>query len=304
MRDALDDTASAKVLISSQQPYMVQMVNDQFYAMFGFTQMQVIGRSLRSIHGPRTDAALYHQMIHTACTGRASRGTLSVCSSACSEFIVDITVIPVVEAQNDSIANLVVLLDWPTTEASAICSASPQPLCSDTTEFTYRVYRSSPAQYPTSEAVSVAPFCACPAETEPFPSFPQHQHSESVPPVCPADAPQPPRCSTILRRRRPGEADADDVGPVRPVTVTLELLEGMADLTLVAAAAALRVSTTSLKKACRKLGVDRWPYRKDRPTQAAGQNAAPPRDFDEAYVRKLHRKYGAAPRRAAPGKPG
>ena len=69
----------------------------------------------------------------------------------------------------------------------------------------------------------------------------------------------------------------------------------MADLTIVAAAQRIRVSTTSLKKACRKLGVERWPYRKDRPAAAAGAGAAPaPRDFDEAYVRKLHRKYGGA----------
>ena len=74
----------------------------------------------------------------------------------------------------------------------------------------------------------------------------------------------------------------------------------MADLTIVAAAQRIGVSTTSLKKVCRKLGVDRWPYRKDRPAAGAGGPAAAPRDFDEAYVRKLHRKYGAAPPRRIP----
>jgi hypothetical protein len=94
--------------------------------------------------------------------------------------------------------------------------------------------------------------------------------------ACPATAPPPPlpSCSKILRRRRPGEAETDADGAVRRASITLERLEGMADLTLVAAAAALRVATTSLKKACRKLGVDHWPYRKDLPLAGAASAAA------------------------------
>jgi hypothetical protein len=121
--------------------------------------------------------------------------------------------------------------------------------------------------------------------------------------AAPAAAPSLPRSSTIHRRRKAGDADDADMegggGPC-PVSITLELLESMADLTIVAAAQRIRVSTTSLKKACRKLGVDRWPYRGGRLLpNSAGHGPAPPRDFDEAYVRKLHRKYGAAPPRRA-----
>jgi hypothetical protein len=75
------------------------------------------------------------------------------------------------------------------------------------------------------------------------------------------------------------------------VEITLELLEDMSELTIAAAASRLRVSTTSLKKACRKLGVDRWPYRLE-PAVAAPPPPAPV-DFDEAYVRRLHRKYNS-----------
>ena len=45
---------------------------------------------------------------------------------------------------------------------------------------------------------------------------------------------------------------------------------------------------TSIKKACRKLGVQRWPYRKN-------SESAKPREllalYNNAYVRKLYRKY-------------
>jgi hypothetical protein len=60
-------------------------------------------------------------------------------------------------------------------------------------------------------------------------------------------------------------------------------------LVLFPPSAALRVSTTSLKKVCRKLGIDRWPYR---PGPVGGCCGA--RDFDEAYVRRPRSKYGAA----------
>ena len=122
----------------------------------------------------------------------------------------------------------------------------------------------------------------------------------------PAEAPPPARCATILPRRRAGGAnsgDSDGAAPwPGPVSITLDLLEGMADLTIAAAARRIRVSATSLKKACRRLGVDRWPFRRAAPAPADADERRPaPRDFDEAYVRGLRRKYGArgAPRRAA-----
>jgi hypothetical protein len=44
------------------------------------------------------------------------------------------------------------------------------------------------------------------------------------------------------------------------VVVTLELLESLKGQPLPRAAAALGVSVTALKKACRRLGLARWDY--------------------------------------------
>ena len=45
-----------------------------------------------------------------------------------------------------------------------------------------------------------------------------------------------------------------------PVSITLKDLLSLAHLTLPAAASTLGISSTALKGACRKLGIQRWPY--------------------------------------------
>ena len=61
--------------------------------------------------------------------------------------------------------------------------------------------------------------------------------------------------------RRKSRADAA-LAPAAPVVVTRELVAFLAGLPLCRAAAAAGVCTTSFKKACRKLGVRRWTYRR------------------------------------------
>lgn len=91
--------------------------------------------------------------------------------------------------------------------------------------------------------------------------------------------------SAIFPRRKVGESKMDTRGPV---LITLDVLKSMADVPLSDAARQLGVSSTAIKKACRKIGVQRWPYRK----RAEGaQQADLLSDYNEAYVRKLFRKY-------------
>ena len=59
------------------------------------------------------------------------------------------------------------------------------------------------------------------------------------------------------------------------VCVTLQILEELSSLPLPTAAARLGLSATALKGACRKLGIQRWPYWVAR-GPAAPQKRAPP----------------------------
>lgn len=68
--------------------------------------------------------------------------------------------------------------------------------------------------------------------------------------------------STVFPRRKPGHAkrDCSKDQMAGPVAVTLEILEGLASHSLPTAASKLGISATAMKKACRKLGISRWPY--------------------------------------------
>jgi len=102
--------------------------------------------------------------------------------------------------------------------------------------------------------------------------------------------------SAIFPRRKVGESKKDTRGPV---LITLDVLESMADVPLSDAARKLGVSSTAIKKACRKIGVQRWPYRK----RAEGsQQAELMSDYNEAYVRKLFRKYSPKVPKVVKGK--
>jgi len=46
----------------------------------------------------------------------------------------------------------------------------------------------------------------------------------------------------------------------KAVSITLEVLQALGSLPLARAAASLGLSSTALKGACRKLGIQRWPY--------------------------------------------
>ena len=296
IQQALEECYSPKALVSADHPNVVQMINPAFTNLFGFTESQATGRTLSTIYGPSTDVPALKSLFSTASTGLIAHGSVQLCSSSCYEALTAITVVPVMDGVSGTIANLL-LYFTSSSQANNNCGSSFQGMmaCDNTrsTEQGWQGFQRFDANNtPTSFA------------------FPSSSASFLAPATMNADARrragQPPQssvqrsCLTICPRRKTmGDAmDSDGNGPC-PVSITLELLESMADLTIVAAAQRIRVSATSLKKACRKLGVDRWPYRKDRPSAATGGSPpAPPRDFDEAYVRKLHRKYGAAaPRR-------
>ena len=53
---------------------------------------------------------------------------------------------------------------------------------------------------------------------------------------------------------------AREHGKAEPVNITLEVLEDLGRLPLPRASAMLGISATALKGACRKLGIQRWPY--------------------------------------------
>ena len=69
---------------------------------------------------------------------------------------------------------------------------------------------------------------------------------------------------TIYPRRKAGRPGLDQARrcSAGPVLVTLELLQGLSHLPLCQASDLLGISPTALKRACRKVGLARWPVRR------------------------------------------
>jgi hypothetical protein len=61
--------------------------------------------------------------------------------------------------------------------------------------------------------------------------------------------------SKVMPRRKPGQLLQE-----APVCITLELLSRLSSVSLAKASTLLGISSTAMKKACRQLGVTRWPH--------------------------------------------
>ena len=76
----------------------------------------------------------------------------------------------------------------------------------------------------------------------------------------------------IYPRRKAGQKKRES-GTGTAVVVSLEVLNGFADIPLVHAAKRLGISKTALKSACRTLGLERWPFRRPTDCLPAGETS-------------------------------
>ena len=89
------------------------------------------------------------------------------------------------------------------------------------------------------------------------------------------------RSTTIIRRSQGPISYSLEFKPL--VALSIELLESLRGLPLPRAAQAVGVSATAFKKACRKLGIPRWGYRRG-PGKADRMNPSPLRPSRSAAV--------------------
>jgi hypothetical protein len=87
--------------------------------------------------------------------------------------------------------------------------------------------------------------------------------------------------------------------PVRRDVVTHEMLEQVWHLTVQQAADKLCMSLTTLKTACRRLGIARWPRNGGRAPLNAALSPPPAVGVSLAYTRRLYRKYVTSETRRA-----
>ena len=79
------------------------------------------------------------------------------------------------------------------------------------------------------------------------------------------------RVALVCPRKKKAGPGQSPRRPDDPVVLTRELLEGLFDRSLAAASEALGICPTAIKKACRRLGIDKWPFK-----GPAGRSSKPP----------------------------
>ena len=268
LQDAFKAFRQASALVSADAPHAVHMANDAFLARFECSRPDVLGRPLDIFHSasggvsepdcldPALSAQLcadseaaWSAMLRAALGGRAARLPADAlnCRGGAGE---EVACLPVVEAPNGRIRHLLVTF-------------LPSPCCGTGTD--------------DSDADPADPRAAAAVQRVRRPEFSATASNAPGVLTCPRrHSPGP----AIVPRRKPHSGGA--TLPAPPVVVTRELVTALADLPLTQAAAAAGICATSFKRACRKLGVRRWVYRRhrsidsdtERATAAAARTAA------------------------------
>ena len=271
LKEAVTGKRCAQTVISAEWPHRIRFVSDAFTSAFGFSPAQTLGNNISLFRSPTTDVLGWCTVLQTAIDGQATTSNLRMRTSSGADIDTLVCCVPVVEALNGPITHLLLQLKplppdaaafgrYPSLSESQYASASGSEGSTrpQTPEFCSRSQspvdgeQESPSPPPPAPASDSA---AAAAATEPASEL--HGGGSG------GDAAD---CTMRLRihtRRKANEPGGSVRAPSRPLILTRPLLDALAAAhPLRRAAAQLGMSQTSLKAACRKLGVSSWPRRR------------------------------------------
>ena len=250
------DSGYPYCLVSSESPTNIHIADQGFVREIGFSQCEVLGKDLVSILSIVCRGSLedFQQTLIAA-----SRGTLAQCKirirlgfNLSSEAEDELICAPVVERLNGAIRHIVVLLVRGPTQSlhSPSLGTYSQIILSGLEEETTPM-----------KAVDCNPEPRTDGKTINSTTLSETQRNFCAPRVKAGDFPptSSTACSAVYPRRRSGESFETRKCPV---LLTRPLLANLAGYPLDHAARALGLSAMAFKRACRKLGVKRWAYRR------------------------------------------
>ena len=259
LQDAFADCPHARALVSADYPHAVHMANGAFLDRFSCGRKEVLGQPLHFFSS--MDSTSFARAFTNPCSAESEEAWSSLLAIAlngqlarwrrdasndvgiqiCVNDADEVTCTPVVEAPNGYIRHIVVSFGPPPGVGSA--DARSVDGCGPPDPGQSAKRRVRPGLEKTAEAANgiKTSFLVCPRLRSLGPAiFPRRKPSLQV------------------QRAR------NDIALAPPVVVTRELISALAELPLNKAAAAAGVSATAFKKACRKLGVRRWAYKRGR----------------------------------------
>jgi hypothetical protein len=280
LKEAVTGRRCAQTVVSAEWPHRVRFVSDGFTTAFRYTPSQTLGSNISIIRGPGTDVHSWCTLLQTAVNGRMA--TANLCLRTGEGIDVDTLVccIPAVEALNGPVTHLLVQLQTLAPDDVAALDQIKAPAVQ------YETYSASCSEQGSTRSQSPE-FCSSTAaespadgalDTPPPPRIPASEAHEAAAAAEAAalngggDATDDSVRLRIHTRRKANEAAGSTRTrtPSRPLTLTRALLDALAAAhPLRRAAARLGMSQTSLKAACRKLGVSSWPRRRGPDYRAA-----------------------------------
>ena len=287
---AIADDGSAKVVIDAGTCRTVY-ASHAFASVYGIHCSVFVGRTLNLIHGPGTDLGLWRRSIATAVRGARVRSQMVTVTAGAREINTDLEFVPVLNDYGYVSHVLIQTLSATplksACEAKLVCVAEPVmavgPPCDSNTA------RQPHANLPVHSDVNRAMEMSDPSQPQDSVgtatavlSRASMQHQV---PVHGAPANEQGRGHRAVSIVVPRGNHCHKAKPM--VCITTQVLEQMRHLPLVKAADVLGISSTAMKKACRRLGVPRWSYGRDNRHV----------HVDSSYVRRVQRKHAASLRK-------
>ena len=274
----MKQSSSAQCLVSSGLHHEIQMLNDAFVKKFGCVRDDVLGKPW-SVLAPLVDGSLdCSSLIRATGDGSIRRTNIAqqearvprALEFACLAPFEEVVYVPVVEAPNGRIRHVLVLVP---------SSIQPHPLPPSSSSCSPIVDRIGELNLGASESAhGQDPSAAAALANLNVPGGPDARQPQGSPGTSAASEPEAPCPALIARSSLP--LRAGDSPPLLPhrrafraveaarppqataVVFTPGLLDALRGQPVPAAARAAGVSVTAFKRACRRLGVRRWEFRR------------------------------------------
>ena len=232
LQEAFEERILPHALVSSMYPHIINVMNEGFKTKFGRTSKQTLGQPLCRVIPPSIDLEIMIQ--RTGCFGDSITQQISAFDLE-QQVSETVSCIPVTDVPNGPVRYILVVF-------ANVCKISP---------YTYQDEPQAHAQaYNHVRSITPPTFCRAAS----FASVLQSCHA-SPPAVSrsASDGQVGIRPRTPAAEFRPAQSHASSA-------LTTEALRSLRGLPLPQAARAVGVSATAFKRACRRLGVQRWDY--------------------------------------------
>ena len=267
LQESFEDVDEPISLVSAQDPFLVNMTNEIFASEFGCFSNEVLGLPISFVL--RTESSFrWKEMLQRAACGekacklqelRSSGGSFSEYPGQETVMQWYVSCIPVVDGPNGKVSYVLLRFSNPTV------STLPDPADYNDQTWQSDVLNANRLEDPARlqrPAAAAAPSFASVICSDPAPRF-------NAP--LPTDGPAP----AIGFHGKPAGGVDEPSGPGLPVLLTSDTLAALRGLPLPQAARAVGLSATAFKRACRRLGVRRWDYKRGPGRRNCGGCARP-----------------------------